>query len=126
MNGGWDGEARQLLCDADRVAIGRAYIFQVQLPKKPKVEGIKESEFERAVGEISACAEVDSLWKNGNHKAMLTVKSDFAIEAANQLLEQTKNASDVIGYGMAFNPMTPSRDRVRRANLSSLARPAEC
>ena len=77
------------------------------------------------MGEISACAE-DPLRNNGTQKTMLTVKSDFGIEDATQLLEQTTNASDVIVYGMAFNPMTPFRDKVWRAFLSSLARPTEC
>ena len=76
--------------------------------------------------EISACAEVDPLRKNGTQKTMLIVKSDFGIEDATQLLEQTTNASDVIVYGMAFNPKKPSRDKVWRAILSSLARPTEC
>ena len=54
------------------------------------------------------------------------MKSEFGIEDANQLLEQTTIASDVIVYGMAFNPVTPSRDKVWRAILFSLGRPAEC
>ena len=51
-------------------------------------------------------------------RRFLIVKSDFGIEDATQLLEQTTNASDVTVYGMAFNPMTPSRDKVWRAILS--------
>ena len=75
------------------------------------------SEFELTMRKISACAEVDPLRKNGTQKTMLIVRSDFGIEDATQLLEQTTNASGVIVYGMAFNPMTPSRDKVWRAIL---------
>ena len=53
------------------------------------------------MGEISACAKVDPLRKNGTQKTMLFVTSDFGIEDVTQLLEQTTNASDVNIYGMA-------------------------
>jgi len=112
VNGGMVGEAGQLLCDGDRLAIGRAYIFQVQLPKKPKDEGMasfNESAFERAMGEISACAEVDPQWENGIQKAMLLVKSDFGIEAANQLLEQAKEASEAIAIANFVLQEMPQR-----------------
>ena len=129
VNGCMVGDAGQLLCDGDRLGIEGAHIFRAQLHKKPKDEGMassNESEFERTMCEISACAEVDPLRKNGTQNMMLIVKSDFGIEDATQLLQQTTNASDVIVYGMTFNPTTPSRDKVWRAILSSLARPTEC
>ena len=96
VNGCKVGDAGQLLCDGDRLGIEGAHIFQAQLPKKPKDEGMASfngSEFERAMGEVSACAEVDPLRKNGTQKTMLIVTSDFGIEDATQLLQQTTNAS---------------------------------
>merc|ERR1712064_206724 len=35
-------------------------------------------------------------------------------------------ASDVVGYGMVSHPMTSSRDKLWRAMLSFLSRPADC
>jgi hypothetical protein len=40
--------------------------------------------------------------------------------------EIEKSASDVVGYGMVSHPMTSSRDKLWRAMLSFLSRPAEC
>merc|ERR1712065_37752 len=37
-----------------------------------------------------------------------------------------ESASDVVGYGMVSHPMTSSRDKLGRAMLSFLSRPAEC
>ena len=43
-----------------------------------------------------------------------------------KLAEEIEESSpDVIGYGMAFHPTTSSRDKVCRAALSFLSRPAE-
>ena len=69
VNGCKVGDAGQTVV---RRRPSRARIFQAQLPKKPKDEGI--------------------LRKNGTQKTMLIVKSDFGIEDAAQLLEQTTNA----------------------------------
>ena len=40
--------------------------------------------------------------------------------------EIEESASDVVGYGMVSHPMTSSRDKLWRAMLSFLSRPAEC
>jgi len=99
VNGSIVGDEGQQLCDGDRLAVGRACIFQVHIPRAARdAESTShaESEFERAMGEIAACAEVDPQWENGVQKAMLLVKSDFGTEAANQLLEQARRASEAI------------------------------
>jgi len=90
-----------LLRDGDRLAIGRAYIFRVQVPngKRPSVVGsdvLREDfdDFEKAMEEISACTEVDPQWENGIQKAMLLVMSDFGSEAAGKLLSQARRASE--------------------------------
>ena len=57
---------------AESLGIEGAHIFQ--FPKKPKDEGMagtNDSEFQCAMREISACAEVDPLRKNGTQKTML-------------------------------------------------------
>jgi len=40
--------------------------------------------------------------------------------------EIEESASDVVGYGMVSHPMTSSRDKLWRAMLSFLSRPADC
>ena len=77
MNGCMVGEAGQLLCNGDRLAIFRAYIFQVHTRNRKMV-----------LWRISTRA--------GIQKAMLFVKSDFGIAVANQLLEQAQEASKAI------------------------------
>eukprot|EP00929_Paragymnodinium_shiwhaense_P047341 TRINITY_DN24014_c0_g1_i1.p1 TRINITY_DN24014_c0_g1~~TRINITY_DN24014_c0_g1_i1.p1 ORF type:complete len:1058 (-),score=256.80 TRINITY_DN24014_c0_g1_i1:379-3552(-) len=97
VNGGLLGEAGSELGDGDRLAIGRAHIFQVQLPmaRRPSMElRLSETEFERAMNEISACTVVDPQWENGISKAMMLVKTDFGDDAAALLLAQAKRASE--------------------------------
>ncbi|CAK9042717.1 Kinesin-like protein unc-104 [Durusdinium trenchii] len=89
VNGCMVPEAGRSLQDGDRLAIGRAYIFRVQVPEAgaAKVEAPSD-DFEHAVEEISACAQINPEWENGVQKALLLVKSDFGDEAASKLLEQ--------------------------------------
>eukprot|EP00439_Symbiodinium_sp_Y106_P001820 s7496_g1.t1 len=93
-----DGCAGQALRDGDRLAIGRAYIFRVQVPLAATTQD-DAVDFERAleelatscfygVKEISASAQVDPEWENGVQKAMMLVQSDFGDDAANKLLRQ--------------------------------------
>ncbi|CAK9117681.1 unnamed protein product [Durusdinium trenchii] len=108
VNGCMVPEAGRSLQDGDRLAIGRAYIFRVQVPEAgaAKVEVLSQTflddsglvvvflskapsdDFEHAVEEISACAQINPEWENGVQKALLLVKSDFGDEAASKLLEQ--------------------------------------
>eukprot|EP00927_Polykrikos_kofoidii_P040671 TRINITY_DN34719_c0_g1_i2.p1 TRINITY_DN34719_c0_g1~~TRINITY_DN34719_c0_g1_i2.p1 ORF type:complete len:1129 (-),score=240.23 TRINITY_DN34719_c0_g1_i2:44-3430(-) len=97
VNGCMVSQAGSELSDGDRLAIGRTYIFQVQVPRAPRDSGAlsnAESEFDRALGEISASAEVDPQWENGIEKAMMLVKSDFGTEAAIRLLNQAKRGTE--------------------------------
>jgi len=99
VNGRMVDASGQQLCDGDRLAIGRAYIFQVHIPRATRCDedvSHAEDEFERAMDEIAACAEVDPQWENGIQKAMLLVKSDFGTDAANELLVQARRASEAI------------------------------
>eukprot|EP00930_Biecheleria_cincta_P071248 TRINITY_DN58761_c0_g1_i1.p1 TRINITY_DN58761_c0_g1~~TRINITY_DN58761_c0_g1_i1.p1 ORF type:complete len:787 (-),score=152.03 TRINITY_DN58761_c0_g1_i1:288-2561(-) len=88
-------ETGDALHNGDRLALGRAYIFQVLIPEDTSATTCtQEDDFARAMEEISAKAEVDPQWENSIQKAMLLVKSDFGTEAANKLLVQAKQASE--------------------------------
>jgi len=125
VNGSIVGTGGQALQDCDRLAIGRAYIFQVQVPltvQDAVVSNNAEDEFERAMGEIAACAQIDPQWENGIQKAMLLVKSDFGTEAANELLKQAKRASEAIATADFILQEMPEawRDDVAKFELSVL------
>jgi len=125
VNGGLVPEDGRQLCDGDRLAVGRAYIFRVQVPcaaaaLDEQSMAAVETEFERALGEISACAIVDPEWENGVQKAMLLVKSDFGTEAASALLEEARKASEAIAMAnVILNEMPLGwTDGVSRYELS--------
>jgi len=123
VNGCLISNAGSELSDGDRLAIGRAYIFQVQVPlARSSSNALKfaEGEFERAMEEIAACAEVDPQFENGLQKAMLLVKSDFGEEAANRLLHQAKRgteACEMANGALEYMPKGYSSD-VTRFELS--------
>jgi len=91
--------AGKSLADGDRLAVGRAVIFKVHIPKDPQEKGETDGtlEFDAAMEEVAACAQVDPLWENGLRKAMHLVRSDYGESAANDLLARAKRASEVIG-----------------------------
>merc|ERR1712196_117891 len=109
INGCMASQAGCELHDGDRLAIGRAYIFQVQIPKELGPEGrVDDDDFERAMEEISAGAEVDPQWENSIQKAMLLVKSDFGPEAANTLLSEAKVASEACAMANGILKQMPA------------------
>ncbi|CAJ1408350.1 unnamed protein product, partial [Effrenium voratum] len=123
VNGAMVPQEGQPLRDGDRLAIGRAYIFLVQVPRAASTESQDPTDdFERALEEISACAQIDPQWENGVQKAMLLVKSDFGDEAAGQLLRQAKRASEACEMANGVLQMMPEKvtDGVRRFELSIL------
>lgn len=121
VNGCRVSEAGQALRDGDRLAIGRAYIFRVQVPLAATTQE-DAVDFERALEEISASAQVDPEWENGVQKAMMLVQSDFGDDAANTLLRQAKRASEACEMANGVLQMLPSSitDGVRRFELSVL------
>ena len=105
-----------------RLAIGRAYIFRVQVPEAGGTAGASSDDFEKALEEISACAQINPLWENGVQKAMLLVKSDFGDLAANKLLREAKRASEACEMANGVLQMMPEKvtDGVRSFELSIL------
>lgn len=123
VNGCVVPEAGQSLQDGDRLAIGRAYIFRLQVPEAgASKDEATPDDFEHALEEISACAQINPEWENGVQKAMLLVKSDFGDEAANKLLRQAKRASEACEMANGVLQMMPLKltDGVRRFELSIL------
>jgi len=122
VNGCVVPEVGRPLQDGDRLAIGRAYIFRVQVPEAGATNEALSDDFEHALEEISACAQINPEWENGVQKAMLLVKSDFGDEAANKLLRQAKRASEACEMANGVLQMMPSKltDGVRRFELSIL------
>lgn len=115
------------LCDGDRLAIGRAYIFRVEIPNSSAVgpgqpSAEESADFESAMVEIAACAQVDPEWENGVQKAMLLVKTDFGAEAAATLLAAARRASEAIATANVVLQEMPLawRDGVARYGLSVL------
>ncbi|CAK0902471.1 unnamed protein product, partial [Prorocentrum cordatum] len=100
VNGALVEAAGKSLADGDRLAVGRAVIFKVHIPKDPDPQEKGETdgtlEFDAAMEEVAACAQVDPLWENGLRKAMHLVRSDYGESAANDLLARAKRASEVI------------------------------
>eukprot|EP00435_Cladocopium_sp_Y103_P039966 s1031_g10.t2 len=105
VNGCVVPEAGQSLQDGDRLAIGRAYIFRLQVPEAgASKDEATPDDFEHAL------------------EAMLLVKSDFGDEAANKLLRQAKRASEACEMANGVLQMMPLKltDGVRRFELSIL------
>jgi len=123
VNGSSVSEAGQELHDGDRLAVGRAYIFQVHIPmaaKDGESAGQAELDFEHAMDEILSCAEVDPQWENGLQKAVLLVKECFGTDAAGELLRKARRASEAIAVAnLILKEMPPGwTDGVAKYELS--------
>eukprot|EP00929_Paragymnodinium_shiwhaense_P090542 TRINITY_DN5072_c1_g2_i1.p1 TRINITY_DN5072_c1_g2~~TRINITY_DN5072_c1_g2_i1.p1 ORF type:complete len:1356 (+),score=364.67 TRINITY_DN5072_c1_g2_i1:165-4232(+) len=99
VNGASIGEKGQELKDGDRVAIGQAYIFEVEIPVVRRAAGQDgrakaEIDFTKAMEELDACADLDPRWKNGVNSAMHLVKREFGTKVANALLQEAARASE--------------------------------
>ncbi|CAE7254349.1 unnamed protein product [Symbiodinium microadriaticum] len=106
-----------------RLAIGRAYIFRVQVPLAATTQE-DAVDFERALEEISASAQVDPEWENGVQKAMMLVQSDFGDDAANTLLRQdVLQASEDMGLDLG-ELMEAHPDKAPLGPRASLAQAA--
>eukprot|EP00930_Biecheleria_cincta_P010878 TRINITY_DN11324_c0_g1_i1.p1 TRINITY_DN11324_c0_g1~~TRINITY_DN11324_c0_g1_i1.p1 ORF type:complete len:908 (-),score=190.59 TRINITY_DN11324_c0_g1_i1:101-2824(-) len=117
----------QELQDGDRLAIGRAYIFQVKIPMAVRSGGAgstqhyteAETAFEKAMEEISSRLQVDPEWESGLQRVVRFVKSEFGTEAASKLLEKAKRASEQIDQGNELLKDRPdSQNRIERFELS--------
>ncbi|CAK0895573.1 unnamed protein product [Prorocentrum cordatum] len=112
--------SEERLRDGDRLAVGRAYIFQVHIPlaardsSGPSHEA--EVDFERAMDEIWAGAEVESCVQ----RAALIVRSDLGTDAANRLLADARRASEEIAQANLLLTEMPAgwTDGVRRYELA--------
>merc|ERR1712023_138454 len=97
----------------------------VRVPLAPRDEAFAnsaESEFSEAMCEISASAEIDPQWENGIQKAMMLVKTDYGIDAANQLLGEARRASEACAMANGVLRMMPEghTDGVVRFELAVL------
>lgn len=86
------------LVNGDRVAIGRAYIFRVAIPRAQATAEAKDSEekFQEAMQELQANAKIDERWRQGVDDAVMIVKQHYNTEMANKLLQEASVASDAV------------------------------
>eukprot|EP00929_Paragymnodinium_shiwhaense_P043142 TRINITY_DN2222_c0_g1_i1.p1 TRINITY_DN2222_c0_g1~~TRINITY_DN2222_c0_g1_i1.p1 ORF type:complete len:1548 (+),score=600.21 TRINITY_DN2222_c0_g1_i1:54-4697(+) len=93
-----DRSKAKRLQDGDRLTIGQAYIFKVEVPSAKKSgetgKAKVEEDFTKAMEEIDACADVDPRWSNGVNAAMHLVRREFGTEVANELLKEAGRASE--------------------------------
>eukprot|EP00930_Biecheleria_cincta_P085956 TRINITY_DN75318_c0_g1_i1.p1 TRINITY_DN75318_c0_g1~~TRINITY_DN75318_c0_g1_i1.p1 ORF type:complete len:1379 (-),score=339.43 TRINITY_DN75318_c0_g1_i1:282-4418(-) len=102
VNGSAVTESSQELAAGDRLAIGRAHIFRVVIPKHNTETNRDEEDFSQAMRELQECAQVDPRWRRGVDAAVMMVKRDFGTREANLLLDEAKAASEVVAEANAI------------------------
>lgn len=100
----------QVLQTGDRVAIGRAYIFRVVVPKSSRNSIMEraEKDFSTAMQELQEHADLDPRWRRGVDAAILIVKRDYGTHEANALLFEAKRASEVVAEANSVLKSVPA------------------
>lgn len=121
--GSQGSQGSQELMHGDRLAIGRAHIFRVVLPRgRSAADAGHEVQFDRAMRELQANADIDPRWRHGVDAAVLMVKRDYGTREANLLLDEAKAASEVVATANSILDIVPPewRDGVSHYELAVL------